>query len=283
MTLINSYATLAEFKAYGTARGLAAGIDASDDSMLELLLQDASRYIDDETRRTFYPRYETRWYDVPYNQNDPRILFLDDDLLEEVTITNGDLLTVSPTIYNLKPKNTSPRYAVQLLSSSSIFWIFSGKGDIEKVISVEGWWGFHNNYAQRGWTQVGTLGAAITDTTTLAFTMTAGHSILANNIIKIGTEIFNVASVSTNTITPNQRGDNGSTANTHLNGTAVYRWNVQPEIKTAVLSIAQSVCAGRNGQVSIGKVTITAAGMVIRPEDISPKSQKTIDSFTKKS
>jgi hypothetical protein len=167
--MINSYATLAEFKVFSTSRGQTATTDAADDSTIEKLLEGISRYVDDMTRRTFYPRYEKRYYDVPILQNSPRNLFLDDDLLEAVTVTNGDNTVVSPTVYNLKPKNYSPHYAIQIIGPSQIFWIFNGIGSVEKVISVEAWWGFKNKYEQRGWTIVDTLGAAITDTTTMTF------------------------------------------------------------------------------------------------------------------
>jgi hypothetical protein len=281
--MINPYATLSDLKTYLVPRGQSSSttVDTVDDVEISEIIEGVCRYIDDQTHRTFYPRYETRYFDVPVYQNSPRNLFLDDDLLEVVTVTNGDTTVISPTVFNLKPKNYSPHYAIQIVGPAAIFWIFNGIGSIEKVISVEAWWGFHNKYEQRAWKQVGTLGAAITDTTTLTPTMTAGHTTTADSIVKIDKEIMNVAAIATTTFTAIQRGDNGSTAATHLINAPVYQWMVQPEIREAVKQISQSIYQARSGQVSSGKMTVTSAGIVIRPEDIPPLAAKTIQSFTR--
>jgi hypothetical protein len=52
-----------------------------------------------------------------------------------------------------------------------------------------------------------------------------------------------------------------------------------PIVRSAVLAIAQSVYQSRIGQVSQGKVTITAAGVVIRPEDVPPMAQAVINAL----
>lgn len=359
MTLINPLCTLAEVKNWLTTRSTSQyqKVDPTDDANIEKLIQGVSDYFNDQCRRTFYPRYEKRYFDVPVFQNSPRNLFLDDDLLEVVTIINGDTNAVLPAIYNLKPKNISPHYAIQIIGPASIFWIFNAMGSVEKVISVEGWWGYHSRYEQRAWTQIGTLGATITDTTSKNMTMTAGHSLTPNRIIKIDTEILNVATmtalniqsssnttpihvittaahglidgaqvniaghllntnangtwvigyVSTTeftlvgsvgnatggntgtvssptlvgTFTVNQRGDNGSTAATHLTSAPVYAWNVEPAINMAVLQTVQNMYSTEGGQPGAGKINITAAGVVIRPQDIPDSAQKTINSYTR--
>lgn len=53
---MSAYATLAEYKAYISIRGLngAVSSDTSDDDVIELMLLSASRYIDRETGRRFY-------------------------------------------------------------------------------------------------------------------------------------------------------------------------------------------------------------------------------------
>ncbi len=54
-------------------------------------------------------------------------------------------------------------------------------------------------------------------------------------------------------------------------------WPATPkDIKEATLSIAQSLYATRSGQTAGGKVTITAGGIVIRPEDVPAFAQKVI-------
>jgi hypothetical protein len=252
MPIVNPYASLAEYTNYVTPRGQSVTTDTTDDATMSAILDQAAREV--ETRcgnRTFYPRYEKRYYDVPVYQNSPRILFLDDDLLEVVTITNGDKNVVTSDLYNLKPKNYSPHYAIQLIGPISVFWIFDvTNGNIEKVISVEGWWGFHNRYEQRAWTLAGTIATAITTTTATSITMTAGHTLVKDTIIKIDNEIFNLTNVSSNTLTVT-RGDNGSTAATHLILAPVYVWNVQPEIKIATMMLAQSIYQQRFGITTV--------------------------------
>ncbi|CAK0770126.1 conserved hypothetical protein [Gammaproteobacteria bacterium] len=245
--IINPYASLEDFKSHTTPRGQTVVVDVLDDRLVSDILDEAARQVDSECHRTFYPRYETRWFDVPVYQNSPRTLFLDDDLLEAVKVTNGDTNEVLPAVYNLKPKNYSPHYAIQIIGPTSIFWIFNGIGNIEKVISVEGWWGFHNRYGQRAWTVCGTLAAAITTTTSLSFTLSAGHTLKADSIVKIDAEIMNISATNLGGATAIQRGDNGSTAATHLISVPVYVWNVQPEIRLNTLQRAEKIYQERLG------------------------------------
>lgn len=354
----NSYTTLAEFKQFATVRGQTASTDPNDDASIQMIIESISRYFDSRTHRSFFPHIATRYFSVPEDQNDSRILFLDDDLLEVLTLTNGDTVAITSTDYNLKPKNYSPHYAIQLRDSSSVFWATNGSGSLENVVSILACWGFQTEYA-RGWTSIGTLSAAITDTTSTSFSLTAGHTLVTDKIVKIDTEIMNVStlqslaiasstnatpieittatphglatgnqvvianhlvntnangtwvitwvsttkftltgsigsgvgaatgtvlsnSVVSNTFSVNQRGDNGSTAATHLVNAPVYVWNVQPEIKMATLMTVQSIYSERSGQpTSSGKVTVTAAGVVIRPEDIPSAAQAIVQSFTR--
>ncbi len=275
MSTINSLATLTDFKNWLSVRGLAGsvGTDAIDDAVIESLLMSASRYADGE--RTFYPRVETRYYNVP---NGPELL-LDDDLLDLTTLTNGEGTVIAPTDYLCEPYNSPPYYKVRLRDTATVNWLSSAAGSWLRVVQVLGWWGYRERFSQRAWLAGGTLGAAIADTTTLAFTMTAGHSLVAGQVIKIGSEIYNIGSISTNTITPIARGDNGSTAATHSNGLAVYIWQPMEDIKSAVLQIVGNMYSARSGQSSGGRITVTASGIVIRPEDVPPLAQKTLDKY----
>ena len=284
MVMINPLCTLAEFLVYNSPRQQTAGADAVDDGTIKSLIDAVSHYIEQQTWRTFTPRYETLGYDVPgVSHGYGNQLDLDDDLLEVVSITNGDGSTVTNTptsTYNLFPYNGYPKRAIRILRTVTTNWTQDSTGNNENIISVSGLWGFRDQYDQHGWSLVGTLGAAMNDTTTATLTMTAGHSLVQDTVIKIGTELFNVNLVSTNAVTLNKRGDNGSTATTHLNGASVYVWNVQPEIHEAALMIVQNMYAAKIGQpTSVGKVTVTAAGVVIRPEDIPSMAQKIIDSY----
>lgn len=275
MTTINAYATLTDFKNWLATRGLAGatGTDTSDDAVIEDLLEAASRYADEA--RSFYPRVETRYFDVPRGVE----LWLDDDLLDLTTLTNGEGTAIAASNYLCEPYNSPPYYKVKLRDTSTVYWLSSAAGSSQRVISVLGWWGYHNKFSQRGWLSGGTLSAAITDTTTLAFSATTGHSLVAGNIVKIDSEIYNVATTAVNAITPIKRGDNGSTAATHLISSVIYVWQPMDEIRSAVLQIVGNMYSARSGQSSGGRISVTAAGIVIRPEDVPPLAQKTIDYY----
>lgn len=278
--LINSYATTQEFKSFKTQRGQSTvNTDTADDSIIGSFLEAASRYVDDQCRRKFYPRIETRYFSVPNEQNNDLLLFVDVDLLEISTLTNGDSTTISSTYYNLMPRNAYPKFAIKLIPTSNIYWMNDTDGNADYVLSVYGTWGYHGDYSQRAWQSVGTLGADL-NISALSATLTAGHSVVTDMLVKIGTELM-LVSISTNTMTILNRGENGSTAATHASGSVVYAWVPQPEIKSAVLHIANNMYSSRAGQVSNGKVTVTSAGVVIKPEDVPTIAQQTIQAFTR--
>lgn len=135
MTITNGYCTLSEIKNFLRI----VSTDATDDTVLEQLVEGASRYIDQETRRTFYARTETHYFNIP----DGRELWIDDDdLLAITTLTNGDGVTIANTEYNLIPANTLPKYAIVMKEGSLIQWQYSSAGNSEMVISVAGTWGY---------------------------------------------------------------------------------------------------------------------------------------------
>lgn len=275
MANINLYATLAEYKAYSVARAQTATTDATDDGVIVDLLEAASRYLDDKTGRQFYPSIETRLYDIPGDSE----LWLDGDLLSVITLTNGDATVITTTNYKLNNPNFTPYHAIELKDISTVEWETNSSDSSQQVISVAAWWGYRQKFAQRAWQSVGTLGAAITDTTTLAFTMTAGHSVTVGQILKVDSEIYNIATVATNTITPIARGDNGSTATTHSNGATVYAWKPQEEARNSVLEIANSAYNRRFGKSTGESATVTAAGVVLTPRDIPKMADEFINNF----
>lgn len=263
MTAINTYATLAEYKEYIVARGQTASTDTGDDIVIDQLLEQASRYIDDKTRRWFYPRVETRYYDVP----DSSELVLDADLLEVIELLNGEDTEIASTEYHLKPRNYSPKYAVELTDVTSVVWESDADQSVEFVIDLTAIFGYHEWYAE-AWTTGGTLGAAMSDTTTASLTMTAGHSVAVGQILKIDNELMIVSAVATNAVTLVARGDNGSTAATHSNGATVYIWEPMEGARNAVLETAMQAYKRRFGKSVSNTETITAAGVVLTPRDI---------------
>lgn len=263
MTARNTYATLAEFKAYWLSRGGDNSISPADDAVIDQLLENASRLLDSKTGRYYYPRVQARVYDTPEGRSLP----INADLQAVITFINGDGTSITASNYNLLPRNVSPKYELQLKENSTLIWEPDSDGNYEGVITLTGIYGYHPYYSE-AWKSGGTLGAAITDTTTAAFTMTAGHTLQVGQTVKIDNEIFIVGAISTNTITPLQRGDNGSTAATHLNGASVTIWQPMEEARNAVCEIANTAYRRRFGQSTSNTETVTAAGVVLAPKDI---------------
>ena len=119
-----------------------------DDQDLDLrqIIWDASR--DFELLclgRWFYPRYESRWYDLQETSDSVRVLKLDDDLAELDTVftengntqlTNATILPSSSGNYNRRPYN---KLTIDLFQTSEIFNISTSP---LKVTKVSGWWGY---------------------------------------------------------------------------------------------------------------------------------------------
>jgi uncharacterized phiE125 gp8 family phage protein len=137
--ITNGYCTLAEVKALAMPE---ANADAADDAVIEDLVEAASRYIDNKTHRTFYSRTETRYFNVPDEQNNTRRLWMDDDLRTVTTLTNGDTTVLTVADYYLEPRNGAVKYAVVLKQSSTEYWQGTTDGDTEGAISIAGSWGY---------------------------------------------------------------------------------------------------------------------------------------------
>jgi hypothetical protein len=201
--LMNSYATLAEYKTWISSRGLAGavGADVSDDSVIEILLEAASRYIDRESGKRFYLNSsdETRYY-TP-EADEPTCL--DIDPLATLTMVSVDYsglrsyTDLDSDDYDLMPSNAAldsfPYTEIVINPTSGSYFPASTKA--VKVVGKFGW-----------------------------------------------------------PATP-------------------------MDIKEACLSIAQGLNGSRSGQTSGGNVTVTAAGVVIRPQDVPTFAQKIINSY----
>lgn len=247
--------------------------DTVDDSVIDQIIEQTSRYVDSATGRRFYPSVETHLFDIPeVDFTDRDTLYLNDDLLAIVALNNGDGTVISGTDYILKSPGLTPYWAVKIRDTANVSWEQSSAGSSEQVIGVSGTWGYHNDY-NRAWVQAGTLAAAITSTTAITATMTAGHGLASQQIWRIDSEIVQ-GTVSGNNLTFNSRGDNGSTATTHLISSVVYVWQVVPSVAGAMQMIVDSLYKKRFGENSSSVATITAAGVVLTPADIPAAAWK---------
>lgn len=134
MAITNGYATLDEFKKHLTI----TTYDTDDDAAIENIIEGASRMIDNLAGRWFYPKTETRYYDVP----EGREIHLDEDLLTVTTLTNGDGTVITSTYFSLIPRNHTPKHSLIMKTTSNYSWAAGTDGDTEGVISIAGTWGY---------------------------------------------------------------------------------------------------------------------------------------------
>lgn len=130
-----AYASLAELKLY---RGIATS--TSDDVLLATLLSAAQKQVESYTGRVFEASAtSTRYYDALLDvSDDRRTLYLDEDLCEVTTITNGTGVAV--TKYVTEPTNETPYHAIRLKLTAGE--LFSYSTDPESAISVRGKWAY---------------------------------------------------------------------------------------------------------------------------------------------
>ena len=257
----NAYATLAEYKAFVTSRGQVASNSGLDDDVIEDLLVSASRHYDRQTGRKFYPSVYTRSYDTP----EGRTLELDFDLLEVISVTNGAGASITEADYIYEPKNIYPKRAIKLKETSSAIWDYDETDGVENAISIVAVGGYHPDYDE-AWEAVTTLGASLSNSA-LTPTVASSAGLQAGNLVMIDYEIMTVDSIATGTFTTAKRGDNGSTAASHSNGAIVYVWRPMDELKQAVLEHAHRSYKRRFGQSVNDAQTVTAAGVVLMPQD----------------
>lgn len=121
------------------------GIDKpTDDSLLDQALADAQAFIEGPAGvgRFFQVTQDTtRTLDAIHDVADYFLtLWLDEDLCQITSITNGDGTTISSSLYVTNPRNTTPWYSIQFKWSSSTAWTFNNSP--ENAISITGRWGW---------------------------------------------------------------------------------------------------------------------------------------------
>jgi hypothetical protein len=132
--ITNGYCTLAEAQHYLRADN----VNPEDDAVLEDIVEQASRMIDQLTGRKFFATTATKLYDTPRG----RELWLYDDLLTITTLTNGDASVIAAASYTLWPSNTTPKATIRLTIAGGLYWQNNVYGDSEAAISVAGTWGY---------------------------------------------------------------------------------------------------------------------------------------------
>ncbi len=275
--ILNGYCTLMEFLRYITPPGQTLNEDAPDDAIVENCIMSASRRLEDLTGRIFYPHWEINLYDIPCDNE----IWFGNDVLSISRFLNGDLTTIASTEYLLYPPNDYPKYKLRMRDSSSTVFVTNSSNSAEQVLKVEAMLGYHEQYLIRAWKLMGSLGAAWASTTTLTATLTASHTLekRGGQIIKIDNELFNTSSTDATTLTVLGRGDNGSTAATHVISSSIYVWQPMEDIKALTLEIARIMYRSRYGENVDVTSTYTPAGVIVTPRSLPVWAQELIRKY----
>lgn len=217
---------LTTLTAYKRKRGIT---DTDDDTLLVEMIGEASSWFSHRCQRVFVPYRGTRYYDRYSSRLHGHKLDLDEDLLEVLTLTTSGT-TLDGDDYALQDINFNPYWQIQLLSSTGATW--GTPSEPVNAIVVDGIWGYHTNYAA-AWKQKTTLGAAVSDTTTTSVTVGSAAALEVLQYIQIDTEQMLVTAITGNVCTV-ERGVNGTTAATHLNGAGVKAYQQTPDVRKAV-------------------------------------------------
>jgi hypothetical protein len=266
----NGYCTLADLIAF-----MPTATAVNITSLAEQAINAASRMIDATAGCEFYPSVKTNKYNTPRGAE----LKLHDNLLEMLTLTNGDASVIASTDYDLWPYNSDPKASIILKSLSTVYFNQStGNAWEQAAVSVKGVFAFHSDYA-RAWRTGANLAAAMNDTTTGTMTFALNSPYVAGQVVRCQDEIFRVLSVASSsaadTVTVD-RGWNGSTAATHVITTPVKIWS--PEAPIVRATLIQAARYYRRGEAIWG--TTGGGEMGVQPVAI-PKLDPDVEMIAK--
>lgn len=245
----------------------------TDDPELRNAVHAASSLAHGYTHRWFVPFVQTRTYDAIGDHIGAYYLDLDTDLLELTTLTNGDSAAIASSIYLLRPSNVTPKNRIELRLSG--FTSFRYNTDWQAAISVDGIWGYHDDYTN-AWGSTGqTLASGINSSATTFDVTSAAASVDDQyrtafevlGYLKIENEMLQITNISTDTLTV-LRGVNGTTAASHSSGVAIKNYRQIPEIESAVGSLAAWLY--RNRQTIGERVTFLSGAEIVT--NIAPQN-----------
>lgn len=135
-----AYADITLFKQY---RHMPTGTSTSasvDNSTITHCLNAAQAQIDRYTHRTFEASTTAARYFDAVEDVDGRTLYLDADLAEITSVTNGDGASLTSTSYVTRPVNDTPYREIRIRSGSANAWTYTTEP--ESAITVVGKWAY---------------------------------------------------------------------------------------------------------------------------------------------
>lgn len=211
----------------------------SDYAQIRDRLLEASQLLQALCRRRFDEYVETRYY-TPFSTSGtggglltPHELELDADLKTLSSIINANSQSIDITTVKLTPLNSLYKKTIRLNPMGTLFWVWAGINDFVGSVQITGTWGYGGSWIATGTT----LGADATLNAT-TITVVSGASLEVGMVVQIDAEQMLVTAITANAITVT-RAFNGTTATTHLNTTAISRWQALAVVRRLVKRLAQ--------------------------------------------
>ncbi|MCF3101426.1 hypothetical protein IPZ58_07510 [Streptomyces roseoverticillatus] len=171
---------------YATREDVKEALDsketARNNGRIDRALESASRSVEGQLHRRFYPQTATRYWDWPNEQTArPWRLWLDESDLISVSALSSGGTTIDASAYILEPNRSGPPYSrIELKLSTSAS--FGGGSTHQRDITVTGLWGYRNDEAF-----VADVDEAMTTTETdLDVTTSAGIGV--GSVLRVGSE-----------------------------------------------------------------------------------------------
>lgn len=242
------------------------------------VIKEASARVEAYKQCEFEPLHETRYADAQGDLivDSGRTLLLKRPLLAITSITLGDGTELETTDYILSPRGQSPATAIILTRASGYTWT-TWTDDWLDAIEIEAVWGYHDDYTG-AWVATSALAEDV-DASETAVDVTTGQGarFSPGMLIRFGAsgDYARITAVSTDTLTV-ERGQNGTTAATHLTGVAVYYWRPMTLVQTAAAKWA-AYAFTRLG--AFDQVAYDGIATVSFPPDIPGMVRGALDSF----
>jgi len=272
---VNEYCSYEDLDEYQTLE-VDEGGTTGDVRLLRGFCTTASRMWDGSTRRRFYPRSETRYYDHPDNATRLKV---DDDLLEVVTLTtqngeeevsNDDYYLMCGTSYNLMP------YDRLVMKTDGDMPVLLYSDRLQKANALTGIWGYHEDWAD-AWQS--SNDAVVNDPLTAAATTLTVAGVEGKDIygmaprftvqmlLRVEDEYLYVTgkSAAASTLAV-RRGVNGTTAAAHAAASVIYIYQPMEDVVHAVKRLAAWLYAQRSTPFSEQMSSVEIGGTIIIPK-----------------
>lgn len=283
---MNLYATVAQLRTYLTI----ASQNEADDRQLYGLLKTASRSADKYTRRWFFPKRDTRYYDYKESQ----VIKLDADFLSLDTLLtqNGDE-TVSSGVVILQTGdnyNHPPYNLIVMRSDSGCTFNYSGTD--QRANQVTGWWGYNEDYSN-AWISTGaslstsyisgagSIGISGGSTGTGASDANGDSPRLSpGDVIRIDGEVMQVTAGLNNSAILVLGHTNGTSANHHAASTAIEKFIPEPDINWATVRMAGWLY-GQGMTPYESKTAFVTIGTINIPQGMAADVKQRLDRFVR--